>query len=115
LCDSPGLVFPSLLPKPLQILSGMYPIAQVQEPYSTIQYLVSKCFSYTVFVYANGSLTLGCYRQSEFPLKKYCGCYRQMEIKIMSGQHGTFVKSLLKIAASIRPKLLGLMCTEVFE
>ncbi|KAJ2958690.1 hypothetical protein NQZ79_g5712 [Umbelopsis isabellina] len=39
LCDSPGLVFPSLLPKPLQILSGMYPIAQVQEPYSTIQYL----------------------------------------------------------------------------
>jgi ribosome biogenesis GTPase A len=42
LCDSPGLVFPSLLPKPLQILSGMYPIAQVQEPYSTIQYLVRK-------------------------------------------------------------------------
>ncbi|CAM0136697.1 unnamed protein product [Umbelopsis sp. WA50703] len=42
LCDSPGLVFPSLLPKPLQILSGMYPIAQVQEPYSTIQYLAER-------------------------------------------------------------------------
>ncbi|GJJ79052.1 large subunit GTPase 1 [Entomortierella parvispora] len=42
LCDSPGLVFPSLLPKPLQILSGMYPIAQVQEPYSVVQYLAQR-------------------------------------------------------------------------
>ncbi|KAF9923087.1 Guanine nucleotide-binding-like protein 1 [Linnemannia zychae] len=42
LCDSPGLVFPSLLPKPLQILSGMFPIAQVQEPYSVIQYLAER-------------------------------------------------------------------------
>ncbi|KAI9287604.1 hypothetical protein BC943DRAFT_288939 [Umbelopsis sp. AD052] len=42
LCDSPGLVFPSLLPKPLQILGGMYPIAQVQEPYSVIQYLAER-------------------------------------------------------------------------
>ncbi|KAF9966314.1 Guanine nucleotide-binding-like protein 1 [Mortierella alpina] len=42
LCDSPGLVFPSLLPKPLQILSGMYPIAQVQEPYSVVQYLAMR-------------------------------------------------------------------------
>ncbi|RUP52325.1 hypothetical protein BC936DRAFT_147572 [Jimgerdemannia flammicorona] len=42
LCDGPGLVFPSLLPKPLQILSGMYPIAQVQEPYSTVQYLAER-------------------------------------------------------------------------
>ncbi|KAJ3353931.1 Guanine nucleotide-binding-like protein 1 [Entophlyctis luteolus] len=39
LCDCPGLVFPAILPKPLQILSGMYKIAQVQEPYSSIQYL----------------------------------------------------------------------------
>ncbi|KAI8378996.1 hypothetical protein BD560DRAFT_389221 [Blakeslea trispora] len=39
LCDSPGLVFPALIPRALQILSGMYPIAQVQEPYSAIQYL----------------------------------------------------------------------------
>ncbi|CAG8502968.1 3044_t:CDS:10 [Ambispora gerdemannii] len=42
LCDSPGLVFPSLLPKATQILSGMYPISQVQEPYSTIQYLAER-------------------------------------------------------------------------
>jgi ribosome biogenesis GTPase A len=39
LCDSPGLVFPALIPKAVQILSGMYPIAQVQEPYSSITYL----------------------------------------------------------------------------
>ncbi|CAO3634866.1 unnamed protein product [Cunninghamella blakesleeana] len=42
LCDSPGLVFPSLLPRSLQILAGMYPIAQVQEPYSVIQYLAER-------------------------------------------------------------------------
>ncbi|KAI9322114.1 hypothetical protein BX666DRAFT_1891772 [Dichotomocladium elegans] len=42
LCDSPGLVFPTLLPRALQILSGMYPIAQVREPYSVIQYLVER-------------------------------------------------------------------------
>ncbi|CAG8462783.1 12164_t:CDS:10 [Ambispora leptoticha] len=42
LCDSPGLVFPSLLPKATQILFGMYPISQVQEPYSTIQYLAER-------------------------------------------------------------------------
>ncbi|KAG1440149.1 hypothetical protein G6F56_012034 [Rhizopus delemar] len=39
LCDSPGLVFPAMIPRALQILSGMYPIAQVQEPYSAIGYL----------------------------------------------------------------------------
>ncbi|CAB5213507.1 unnamed protein product [Rhizophagus irregularis] len=42
LCDSPGLVFPSLLLKQLQILLGMYPIAQVQEPYSSIQYMAER-------------------------------------------------------------------------
>ncbi|KAI8097762.1 uncharacterized protein BX664DRAFT_327193 [Halteromyces radiatus] len=42
LCDSPGLVFPSLLPRSLQILCGMYPISQVQEPYSVIQYLAER-------------------------------------------------------------------------
>ncbi|RIA83564.1 P-loop containing nucleoside triphosphate hydrolase protein [Glomus cerebriforme] len=42
LCDSPGLVFPSLLPKQLQILSGLFPISQVQEPYSTIQYIAER-------------------------------------------------------------------------
>ena len=29
LCDCPGLVFPSLVPKPLQVLMGSYPISQV--------------------------------------------------------------------------------------
>ncbi|KAF7723778.1 Guanine nucleotide-binding-like protein 1 [Apophysomyces ossiformis] len=42
LCDSPGLVFPTLLPRALQILSGMYPVAQVQEPYSVVQYLAER-------------------------------------------------------------------------
>ncbi|KAI3384547.1 hypothetical protein SNEBB_003614 [Seison nebaliae] len=39
LCDCPGLVFPSLCPKTLQILSGVYPVAQVREPLSVVQYL----------------------------------------------------------------------------
>lgn len=38
LCDCPGLVFPSLVEKPLQILAGIYPIAQVREPYTPIGY-----------------------------------------------------------------------------
>ncbi|KAG0236074.1 Guanine nucleotide-binding-like protein 1 [Actinomortierella wolfii] len=42
LCDSPGLVFPSLIPKSLQILSGMFPVAQVQEPYSVVGYLAER-------------------------------------------------------------------------
>lgn len=39
LCDCPGLVFPSTVPKQLQILMGSFPIAQVREPYTTIKYL----------------------------------------------------------------------------
>ncbi len=39
LCDCPGLVFPSLVPKPLQVLAGLYPIAQLQEPYSAVRYI----------------------------------------------------------------------------
>ncbi|XP_013410174.1 guanine nucleotide-binding protein-like 1 [Lingula anatina] len=42
LCDCPGLVFPSLVPKPLQILSGIYPIAQVREPYSVVGYMAER-------------------------------------------------------------------------
>jgi len=42
LCDSPGLVFPSLLPKPMQILSGIYPIAQVREPYTAVGFLAQR-------------------------------------------------------------------------
>lgn len=40
LCDCPGLVFPAVdMPRPLQVLFGLFPIAQLREPYSTIQYL----------------------------------------------------------------------------
>lgn len=42
LCDCPGLIFPSLIPKPLQILSGLYPIAQVREPYTPVMYLAER-------------------------------------------------------------------------
>lgn len=42
MADCPGLVFPSLLPKPLQILAGVYNIAQVNEPYSVVQYLAQR-------------------------------------------------------------------------
>ncbi|KAF9406178.1 hypothetical protein HW555_013361 [Spodoptera exigua] len=37
LCDCPGLVFPSTVPRPIQILMGSYPIAQLREPYTTIR------------------------------------------------------------------------------
>jgi len=42
LCDCPGLVFPSKVPKPLQILMGSFPISQVREPYSVVGYLASR-------------------------------------------------------------------------
>lgn len=43
LCDCPGLVFPALdRPKSLQILCGLYPIAQVREPYSALRYLAER-------------------------------------------------------------------------
>eukprot|EP00002_Diphylleia_rotans_P034919 TRINITY_DN7554_c0_g1_i2.p1 TRINITY_DN7554_c0_g1~~TRINITY_DN7554_c0_g1_i2.p1 ORF type:complete len:651 (+),score=134.29 TRINITY_DN7554_c0_g1_i2:285-2237(+) len=40
LCDSPGLVFPSSrTTKSLQIISGVYPLSQLREPYSAVQYV----------------------------------------------------------------------------
>lgn len=42
LCDCPGLVFPSKVPKPLQVLMGSFPIAQLREPYSTVLYLAQR-------------------------------------------------------------------------
>jgi ribosome biogenesis GTPase A len=42
LCDCPGLVFPSLVSKPLQVLAGIYPIAQLQEPFRAIRYLAER-------------------------------------------------------------------------
>ncbi|CAH2064987.1 unnamed protein product, partial [Iphiclides podalirius] len=42
LCDCPGLVFPSKVPRPIQILMGSYPIAQLREPYTTVRYLAER-------------------------------------------------------------------------
>ncbi|KAJ8287768.1 hypothetical protein COCON_G00004270 [Conger conger] len=42
LCDCPGLVFPSRVDKQLQILAGIYPVAQLQEPYSSVGYLCER-------------------------------------------------------------------------
>ncbi|KAI2655317.1 Guanine nucleotide-binding protein-like 1 [Labeo rohita] len=42
LCDCPGLVFPSQVDKQLQILAGIYPVAQLQEPYSSVGYLCER-------------------------------------------------------------------------
>uniref|UniRef100_A0A8D0HG25 Guanine nucleotide-binding protein-like 1 n=1 Tax=Sphenodon punctatus TaxID=8508 RepID=A0A8D0HG25_SPHPU len=42
LCDCPGLIFPSLVDRQQQILSGIYPIAQIQEPYTSVGYLAAR-------------------------------------------------------------------------
>ncbi|XP_054157937.1 guanine nucleotide-binding protein-like 1 [Oppia nitens] len=42
LCDCPGLVFPSMAPKELQVLMGCFPIAQLREPNSAIGYLAQR-------------------------------------------------------------------------
>ncbi|KAM4580018.1 guanine nucleotide-binding protein-like 1 [Odontesthes bonariensis] len=42
LCDCPGLVFPSLVNKQLQILAGIYPVSQLQEPYTSVGYLCER-------------------------------------------------------------------------
>ncbi|XP_031623032.1 guanine nucleotide-binding protein-like 1, partial [Contarinia nasturtii] len=42
LCDCPGLVFPSSVPRKLQVLIGSYPIAQLREPYASVQYLAER-------------------------------------------------------------------------
>ncbi|XP_047039847.1 guanine nucleotide-binding protein-like 1 [Helicoverpa zea] len=42
LCDCPGLVFPSKVPRPIQILMGSYPIAQLREPYTAIRYIAER-------------------------------------------------------------------------
>ena len=42
-CDCPGLVFPAVgASKALQILSGIYPISQVRDPYSIVRYLAER-------------------------------------------------------------------------
>ncbi|XP_072406252.1 guanine nucleotide-binding protein-like 1 [Chiloscyllium punctatum] len=42
LCDCPGLIFPSLVDRQQQILSGIYPVAQIQEPYTSVGYLAAR-------------------------------------------------------------------------
>eukprot|EP01130_Rhizamoeba_saxonica_P000738 TRINITY_DN10664_c0_g1_i1.p1 TRINITY_DN10664_c0_g1~~TRINITY_DN10664_c0_g1_i1.p1 ORF type:complete len:612 (-),score=154.08 TRINITY_DN10664_c0_g1_i1:113-1948(-) len=43
LCDCPGLVFPAVdMPRQLQILCGLYPIAQAREPYSSVQFIAER-------------------------------------------------------------------------
>lgn len=42
LCDCPGLVFPSVASKPIQVLAGMYRIAQLREPYTCVQYIAER-------------------------------------------------------------------------
>ncbi|XP_034946547.1 guanine nucleotide-binding protein-like 1 [Chelonus insularis] len=41
-CDCPGLVFPSTVPKQLQILMGSFPVAQVREPYTAVLYIAER-------------------------------------------------------------------------
>lgn len=42
-CDCPGLVFPALdIPKPLQAICGVYPLPQLREPYTSVQYLAER-------------------------------------------------------------------------
>ncbi|KAJ2082622.1 hypothetical protein H4R24_001452 [Coemansia sp. RSA 988] len=42
LCDCPGLVFPCVVERPMQVLAGLYNIAQVQEPYTSVQFLAER-------------------------------------------------------------------------
>lgn len=42
LCDCPGLVFPGRVPRALQVIAGMYPIAQLREPYGVVKYLADR-------------------------------------------------------------------------
>ena len=42
LVDCPGLVFPSIVPKRLQVILGSFPIAQTRDPLSVVQYLAER-------------------------------------------------------------------------
>ncbi|RZF33706.1 hypothetical protein LSTR_LSTR007734 [Laodelphax striatellus] len=42
LCDCPGLVFPSKVPKSLQVIMGSYPIAQLREPFSVVRFIAER-------------------------------------------------------------------------
>ncbi|KAK8724926.1 hypothetical protein OTU49_010981 [Cherax quadricarinatus] len=42
LCDCPGLVFPSTISLPLQVMQGSYPISQVRDPINVVHYISSR-------------------------------------------------------------------------
>lgn len=42
LVDCPGLVFPSKIPRGMQVLMGCFPIAQLREPFSAVQYIAQR-------------------------------------------------------------------------
>jgi ribosome biogenesis GTPase A len=43
LCDCPGLIFPAVdMPRQLQVLTGLYPIAQTREPYSCVGFIAER-------------------------------------------------------------------------
>ncbi|XP_026481758.1 guanine nucleotide-binding protein-like 1 [Ctenocephalides felis] len=42
LCDCPGLVFPSLVPRYIQVLMGSYPISQLRETFSTLRFVAER-------------------------------------------------------------------------
>ncbi len=43
LCDCPGLVFPAAdMPRPLQVLMGIFPLTNLREPYSCVQFLAER-------------------------------------------------------------------------
>lgn len=48
--DCPGLVFPAVdMPRPLQVLCGIFPITQLREPYSSIAYLAERVPLETIY------------------------------------------------------------------
>ena len=42
LCDCPGLIFPAVVPRSLQLLAGLYPLHQLREPYTGIEFLAER-------------------------------------------------------------------------
>jgi ribosome biogenesis GTPase A len=50
LCDCPGLVFPAAdMPRPLQVLMGIFPLPQLREPYSCVEFLAERLLLVEVF------------------------------------------------------------------
>ena len=41
-CDSPGLIFPSFMDRQVQVLMGLYNVAQVRDPYGPLLYLAQR-------------------------------------------------------------------------